>query len=227
MPSIWMTLTPMLDSFVHACNKTRLQFEGPLASLVQPERRALVAELGFGVLREFVNLGRIYRYTDHAVSPETVDDVSRRMSVLTKTPPDVFAEVHPAEHFEALILGRRLVEYFSPMISEKAIVIDALLPGCGIVAAAEVDVLVGETLMEVKAVDRSYERQDFRQLLTYAALCYAARSYRLDRIGVINPRLGTLAVFDLEDVCVQTSGLSSPDLLDSLIRVFEDVGRSN
>lgn len=80
--------------------------------------------------------------------------------------------------------------------------------------------------MEVKAVERPYEQQDFRQLLTYAGMINAARSYDCDRIGLINPRQGTLAVYEFDDFCIQVSGLPPPDLMEELIRFFEDVGRS-
>ena len=129
-----MTLTPMLDSFVHACNKTRLQFETPFESLVEPKRRGLVAEMGFGVLREFVQSGVVYPYSAREIHPDTVVEVARRMAVRTQQPAEMFSHLSRREHMEALVLGHRLVDYVQPMSAEERIIIDVPLAGCGIVA---------------------------------------------------------------------------------------------
>jgi hypothetical protein len=54
----------------------------------------------------------------------------------------------------------------------------------------------------------------------------AAQLYRIDRIGIVNPRAGVLVVHDLELLCVQTSGRPAAELFDDLIATFQELATS-
>jgi hypothetical protein len=57
-------------------------------------------------------------------------------------------------------------------------------------------------------------------------LARAAQLYRIDRIGIVNPRAGVLVVHDLELLCVKTSARPAAELLDDLVAIFQELATS-
>jgi hypothetical protein len=99
-----------------------------------------------------------------------------------------------------------------------SLVVSPQFEGCGIVDTCVGDVLIGPVLYEVKAGDRPVRSIDIRQLLTYAALNFAKKHRPIDRIGLVNPRLGKFFEIDLDTLCEEVGGGDGPsELLERII----------
>ncbi len=94
--------------------------------------------------------------------------------------------------------------------------------GAGFLDAAEGDLGIGGTLIEVKTTTRKVSGKDLRQLITYLALDANANRLRWSRIGVFNPRRATLHVADVDALLLRLSG-GKPrvDVLGELIAYVE------
>ena len=84
--------------------------------------------------------------------------------------------------------------------------------GCGYISASEGDVLLKNTLYEVKTVDRPFRSVDIRQLISYAAMNSVSKQFVIERIGIINPRRGTRCDLDIEIVSTEISGRPASEL---------------
>ncbi|WP_228121940.1 hypothetical protein [Variovorax paradoxus] len=103
---------------------------------------------------------------------------------------------------------------------------DVLRPkflGCGILGAAEGDIISSGCLYEIKAGARAFRISDIRQLLVYSTLAYASGSLEFDRIGLCNPRTGAFWVKSLDSICQSISGLKASDVLSNLARHFDSL----
>jgi hypothetical protein len=113
-----------------------------------------------------------------------------------------------------------LRQFFAHASRQTAIEVEPKFPGCGIIDTCFGDVRCGEALYEIKAGDRNFRSVDIRQLLVYAALGKSAGLAPLRQLGLFNPRTGLSFCMNLDDLCLEVSGISSEELLAELIRVF-------
>ncbi len=95
---------------------------------------------------------------------------------------------NPGRH-DAIAIASRLHVFFEG--KAESTIIKPRFPGCGWVNEAEGDVLDRNTLFEVKAGERPFRLADIRQVLCYCALDFSAKTYGINEVSVINPRLGT------------------------------------
>jgi hypothetical protein len=125
---------------------------------------------------------------------------------------------------EAVVLAQRLAAFFLAQ-SADPLVVEPEFNGCGWLDQSTGDVLAGGTLFEVKAGERHFRGIDINQLLTYCALNFATKAVVVSRVGLVNPRVGTFAIFDLDDLCNQCAGTCAADVLDEILQyVSESMG---
>ena len=81
-------------------------------------------------------------------------------------------------------ISTRIGKYTKTRLQRADVEIEPQLPGCGPITGGVLDLLASEhrargeaTVIEIKAVDRSFRSVDFRQLVGYAVLIFAARHY--------------------------------------------------
>jgi hypothetical protein len=94
--------------------------------------------------------------------------------------------------------------------------------GCGVVDAAYGDVLDGEHLVEVKAVNRGVRTGDLRQLLTYAAMLYAS-GVTVNEITWLNPRRARYWTHPLSAIAYGASGAPAAGLLQEIVNLMLDL----
>ena len=95
-----------------------------------------------------------------------------------------------------------------------------IFTGCGYVNASEGDVIFGETIYEIKTVDRQFRGSDIRQTITYAALNFAMGNFDIGYVGLFNPRRGQFCEFELDYVCGEISGVPTQALLATVIQAI-------
>ena len=103
-----------------------------------------------------------------------------------------------------------------------SLIYDPPFPGYGLMANCRGDLISGTTLVEIKAPvikegRKPFNPEDFRQLLTYCALNYLAKEKRnINKIHLVNPRMGYLWQADLEEFVYLISRSSSTELFESI-----------
>lgn len=133
-------------------------------------------------------------------------------------------EIH--EYFEALSLANRLQAYFSTVSNGNQVLTNPFFKGCGFLNNCIGDVIVNETLYEIKMVNRNFRISDCKQILTYCALNYVSKQYKLNKVALFNPRSGKLATFNIDDFCLTLSGKSSTFLFGEIIEYVSGGGIS-
>lgn len=99
-------------------------------------------------------------------------------------------------------------------------------PGCGFVDESEGDLLIGNTLYEIKSADRNFRLVDFRQVLVYLALNTSARTYDIRSVGLINPRTGDYFEIKVDEFARSISGKHSTELFSEVISFVSGGGVS-
>lgn len=87
-------------------------------------------------------------------------------------------------------------------------------------ASCEADLELGNMLVEVKYVDRSFRGTDFRQLLCYCGLRYFAEGTTYENVAVFNPLRGVAVQLGVEDLVSQASGRLPPELFQDMSYVL-------
>ena len=186
----------------------------PLPDRVAPERRGFINEIAFGLFQDGASELPKRARVDRGSYQHAVD--SSRNKLLLMEPEAAEILYNPTREEARDILGQvlRMNEYFGRMPSLR---VTPEFPGCGFLDACVGDVLAGVCLYEVKAGERAFRSIDIRQLLIYAALNRSARKYRIEAIGVFNPRVGIAFETSLDELCRQISGTNSIELLSEII----------
>lgn len=227
--SYWSELLPRLEPFVRANNVIADRFAAPIASGVASERRAFVAELAFELMRIEIQDGK----PPTTIGREgIVAHVRSRIARLGGINEEQVALPSEAEQDETLKL-REALRVFLSNRRPASIHVSPHLAGCGIIDDCEADlllrrqsleeVLTGSTdgeseqlLFEVKIVARPFRAVDFRQLITYCALMSASGTAP-DVVGLVNPRLGTYSEFRMDELAIDTAGVTGNELLQQII----------
>lgn len=216
-PGFWRSILPLSDSFVRNVNRTLERYAQPLVSTVAASRRGLVNEGGFRLFAASIETSTaVARLSPAAIETawSTAVDHIRTLRQFSRTPID--PEALAGEVAEAATLAKRIDRYFSK-VQHGALTIEPAFRGCGWVSEARGDVLAEGTLYEIKAGERHFRSIDLHQLLTYCALNFAAKTFDITTVGLLNPRVGTFITVDLDTLCLECAGSSVPDVLNDIL----------
>jgi hypothetical protein len=215
--AFWRGITPSCDLFVRRVNLDGYErWEPPLKNIPPGGRKALTAEYAFSAFAISIEIfNGADPLPEEKVQSDAWNQTVSRLKPYAAEGLDIQTPLTQAEREEANLFYRRLYSFFAQR--PKPIFPRPLFPGCGFLGESEGDVLVQDTLYEVKTVDRNFRSSDFRQLLTYAALNRAANSQDISFVAVFNPRRGTLFKIDLDDLAKEVSGMNSSQLLTEIV----------
>jgi hypothetical protein len=98
-------------------------------------------------------------------------------------------------------------------------------PGCGILNSCSGDIFKNNTLVEVKAGERSILPADLKQLITYSAMNWlnSGSNYIINKIEVFNPRQGLVWNSDLHAFISTVSNISLEDVFDQICKYLTDL----
>lgn len=226
--SFWQELLPTGDAFVRRMNLNKERFVVPLGSEVEAARRALVNEMGFTMFKFSISDGLSLDRTQH-----TKEELGRiylhAWETVQRAHWFVDSEVNQldeTERGEVIEIARRLRHFFREFHSGKTIALSPGFPGCGFVDNCVGDVLVEQTLYEVKAGERTFRLVDIRQILVYLALNQSSRCYEINRVGFLNPRMGVFYSLDVDELVIRVAGRPSVELLSDIIYFMSSGGLS-
>lgn len=213
--SFWASATPMLERFVRSANMTPQRFQQPLLSNTLPQRRDLVAEAGFLLAQMATELGIPISEVDKKEIEATSREAYARVRPQDSDESEGLVEPNEAEDIASI--ASSIQKFLQQQSSTGEIIFEPRLPGCGLVDSSVADLIIESCLFEMKAVERSFRSADFKQLLTYAALNYAAECFPIRFVGLVNPRKGTFSKYALDELSRAVAGVSTDELMNSLI----------
>ena len=181
--SFWKTNFPALESYIRVVNSGAYDRILPdQAWKVVPERSFLISEVGFCLSRQ--------TEVDKAIVDRTFDEAVRRLSGLPGAP-DAIDVMDQAEIRQSISLSKRIRQMIPEIeMEDELCIFDPIFSGCGVISKSQGDLIAGETLIEIKSVDRNFRASDFRQLLIYYFQNSAGKTHSIRRLKVLNPRRG-------------------------------------
>jgi hypothetical protein len=211
--SFWNSLAPNAERFVRLLNLNLDRYRDPIPSLSEPHRRGFLNDIAFR------NFEWNYRRTEGTSIPrqQIVQEARDYLLKFGSVSESDLGDLSETEWVEVGILIHS-TELFATRLKtvdtrSETFQISPKFQGCGIVDSSNGDILIGHTLVEIKAGDRTFRSIDIRQLLTYCALNSLAHKYSIDDVSCVNPRRGVYFFVPLETLCRELAGKSSAEVL--------------
>lgn len=211
----------MEEAYVRTHNARLTRFAPAILSGISANQRGIVNECGFLLFVSGLELKIDPEHLPKEIVAQRVNDASNyiaRMQHFSTVPP---IPISAWGIREATLLASRLTTFFAATPWQE-LRPKPFFPGCGWVDDAEGDVLADRTLFEVKAGERQFRGADVRQLLSYCALSFSAKTYDIETVCLINPRFGTFFQDDIETLCQKIAGLSAADVLGEIVNYIAE-----
>lgn len=214
--SFWQELVPLLTPrfvglFNEAYERALVDETGtPLRAVpIEPGTRAdIVAEFAFWGARLLHDGGMAPGGL--LDDPAIVQEASRRAFEVVQqyegAKPDVVRPLLHTELREGQALAKNYASLYRACDPIGHIDFGPRFQGCGFLNAAEGDLGIDGTLVEVKTTTRKVGGKDLRQLITYLALDAGAGRHRWTHISVFNPRRGTFHRAEADALLLRVSG---------------------
>ena len=136
--------------------------------------------------------------------------------------PQTITPLNLEESQEGVLLATRYQSLQMELDGELPFQFCPQFAGAGFASSCEGDLATQATLIEVKTTLRRPSGRDIRQILVYLALeANSGQPFR-QRIGLFNPRRGTLHLTDIDALVLRLSGgRPRSDVLSDLLSFFE------
>jgi hypothetical protein len=218
--SLWSDVTPLLTpSFVAVFNEgftKQMQSEAgnPVPGIpieLTVTDHGLVAELAFALVAtqsarlyggKEIELSEITKRDALQASEHEIRAILSQRKVSSSEPTD-------NDWLEAVRLAKNYMPFLR-RFSNSELKFSPKLQGHGVLPTCKGDLSIGATLVEIKAVNRSFAGKDLRQLIIYLALDYGAETRRWTHACLFNPRRSTFAEFSVDFLLRRISGGRPP-----------------
>jgi hypothetical protein len=221
--SFWKAVAPTTDIFVRRLNLGHYEREFPEMTIpTQPIRRGFINEVAFSVFCQSVKRGQAW--PPPKLSKAELDEAVTSIRPLTVRK-EGHGEAKQGDDFvseELLDIEEqrdRLMRFFFLNRSIDPLVLEPTFPGCGMIDTSKGDLIASNILYEVKAGDRLFRSIDVRQLIMYSTLNHVSKRFRIERLGLFNPRIGISATIPIDDLCFEISGKNSAELFSEIAAV--------
>jgi hypothetical protein len=224
--SFWSQLLPGVDHYIRMINSgLKERSFTPITLEDIPTRRAIINGIAFKLF---------YNFKTDAIPYKELKRDSKELLLIKKSEVDKMSFLNNSQDFERDInknelqiiieLINRLVNYSE---TKKGLKIYPEFQGCGLLFNCYGDLLFQDTLIEVKAGNSSFGRQDLYQLLTYGALNYiSSNNINLKKFELINIRTGIQWQENIESVCEIIGGASSSEIYSEIVNYISNNYRS-
>lgn len=212
--AFWSDQTPTSELFVRRLNLEHVQrWDLPMTTHVESSRAAYVAELAFSLFA-----ARLIAPAEKEIRNIAVAQTIKRLVPVIEDTTTLQVPLNGIEESIVTEYEQRLARFFGSRLQK--IVARPNFEGCGYVDASEGDVICGNTLFEIKIVDRPFRGIDVRQLISYCALNHISKQYQIDLVGGFNPRRGVYFEMPIEKICFEISGKTRQALFDAIIHAL-------
>jgi hypothetical protein len=187
----------------------------------------LVADTGFGIFTAAIQTGKpVHSIRDAALLKRVKESAFERIKRLRRF--EGKTKIKRLRRIDDSVeIAVRLEDFFENE-GAREIVIQPRFKGCGILDSCYGDLFSGNTLYEVKCVERNLRSIDIRQILAYCTLNYQSRQFDVDHVCIVNPRRGISFRFGVESLAQQASGKNSAELFHQIgdfLMNFETIQR--
>jgi hypothetical protein len=220
--SYWNAVLPRLDHFVRLSNLGPDRLAPQLIVHFAAERQALVSETGFMLWASFLRGQR--------TNVDAASELARQRLESLVFEGYLLPPLSRDERAMATEIGRRLRSYGREHADLRDCEVEPHLPGCGVIGGGVPDLVANDharpgaptVLVEVKSVDRSFRSTDFRQLVCYTVLYFAARHALPDALYIVNPLRGTATEVGVSTFFEDVAGASADDVVHRLATEWSD-----
>ena len=226
-PSLWRSLFPFLtpnfmrifnESYVVEMKTEQGSSVGAIPMQADTNRSDLVAELAIQTTRLAMESGiSVERvYSDNGLLQAAWQSSQALIDRYEGRKPTIEFDLTDDEKLEARALTYNFGELFASIKGD----IDFFprIAGAGVVGECEADLAIGQTLFEIKTVNRNFQSKDLRQLLICLALGSIAGEQRWINAGLVNPRRAVWCVFSVEPfVRLISGGRSLKEISEELL----------
>lgn len=221
---IWKQHFPMLTpNFMRVFNEAQIneinKFSIPMLENV---RYDLVSEAAFNLCAEVytnkINIESFLTNSDNEkkLLKETADTIWK--SGYSKKDLNISVD----EKNEINKICNNISEFINT-VKDGEILFKPKLKGYGVIPDLEADLSIGNTLYEIKTVNRNFKSSDLKQLFIYLALQQTSGKTRWEYGGLYNPRKGTFCKFNIKSLVYNLSGGSSPN--ETFEKLLNSLGR--
>ena len=187
----------------------------PLAPTEGSVNNDLVAETGFGIFAAAVQTGKsVYSIRNDPLLKQVSESAVERISLHRSAEGKVGVKRLRGID-ESMAIATRLEDFFEDEGAGE-IEIQPRFKGCGVLDSCYGDLLKGNTLYEVKCVERNLRSIDIRQVLAYCSLNYQSQQFDITEVCIVNPRRGISFRFNVESLVQQTSRKNSSEFFHQI-----------
>ncbi len=216
--SFWRELLPNSDRAIRRINLSVERFCMPVRELSAADRRGYINEVAFAVFSSsFSSETNSFEKLTKIQMSEIYKNVRKQLLKYKGIENKQVVRPRASEAPEVTALISNLKQIKEIKQFNGKMITAPNFDGCGFIDGCRGDLLIGKSIIEVKAGDRNFRSTDFRQLLVYLALNYLSKQYVLDEVGLVNPRLGTFVVMPVDNMCMEMGGRSGAELLSDIV----------
>lgn len=220
---IWKQHFPFLTSnFIRVFNETQVKkINTNSIEITNEVRFDLVSELAFN-LSEILFSKKIsvdeYRGLDINLEDLASKTIKSIWPIGTYTNSDY--ELTKYEFNEIFKITENIIQLLN-LNRVETIVFRPILKGYGFIPDLVADLSIGNTLYEIKTVNRNFKSSDLKQLFIYLALEQVSKKGNWEYAGLYNPRKGTISKFNIKTMIYNLSGgKTTNEVFEKLLNGF-------
>lgn len=225
--AIWKQHFPLLTpNFIRVFNETQITAINTKQVIALEEvRYDLVSEAAFN-LSEFAFLNK--------VTPLNAFTEKEQNKIIEETARSIWKSgnytendltISETEKLEIISIADNTLEFIQKM-GGKDVLFNPELKGYSFIPDLFADVSIGDSLFEIKTVNRNFKSSDLKQLFIYIALRQVSGEENWKFAGLYNPRKGVYCKFNIKSLIYNLTGGKTPNeafenLLNGLNRDVE------
>nr|WP_294858605.1 hypothetical protein [uncultured Fluviicola sp.] len=227
--SFWEQLLPGVDHYIRMINSG---FKERLFTPINIEdistRRALINNIAFRLFHKIttqsMSLNDLNQLSSESENLKLLKvEISQQMAFLNNAQ-NFNLNLNANEIQIIKILTKRLCEFSE---SKSNLEVYPKFQGCGLLFNCFGDIKYDNTLVEIKAGEGSFSRQDIYQLITYGALNYISDdAFHFEKFQLVNVRTGVVWTEEIETICEITGGASSAEIYSEVVNYISNNYRS-
>ncbi len=218
--AVWKEHLPFLTT-----NFIRVLNEGHVYTVNQSEvafsenaniRYDLISEFAFNASEIIFNENKSFETITadnqyiYSLLKDTAKSINREF-------PELELSLSETEKNEAKLIAFNIIEFIN-RIKKNSCQFKPRLIGYGIIPEIKADLLIDDTLFEIKTVNRNFRSTDLKQLLIYIALQHMSSDAKWQYAGLYNPRRGIYCRFYIKRLIYDLSGgRSLHDVFEGLL----------
>jgi hypothetical protein len=226
--AIWKQNLPLMTpSFMRVFNEAQImKINSEPIPTGEDIRYDIVAEISF-------NLSHIATVEEKTID-EIIAETKRFEQIISGTAISIWTtgnysesdlKLKPSELEEIRKICNNTLEFIK-LTKTDEIKFKPKLKGYSFIPDLTADLLIDDTLYEIKTVNRNFKSSDIKQLFIYLALRQVSEGANWKYAGLYNPRKGTYCKFNVKSLIYNLSGGQTPNetfenLLNGLIRDIE------